>query len=579
MIKLLPKRPKKYLRGGVGVEQFFSTLNDLGIRYVLLRWWRDYSLIERGEDLDILVHADDYPRIEVFLTSNAGGQRCDVYVDRGTGGSRPAKLPYFPPRLAEDILQHRTSHMGRVFVPSPPHYFASLAFHALFHKGATSGIPGFAEGVPQLQKVDHDYVGELSLAAVAAGLDVPLTADSIFSWLEQNEYAPPLDMLGKLADKRSELIRFARLPDVEQWRREGELLVFVVRKAGATDTEYISRLEILLQEDRIEIIGQHRLSDHEVERCSTLRGANWSRGPFPRSAGRPHTFLVCYDWYPKLLTDRSRHSLLLNENLLKLKEQSRRLYNARRLPWNRANPVHTPDNEPEALQYLATANDGLAEKYKAESERRKARFRPDRPIVRTLSEGRRSRTDLVRYGNGLAIQKTFKTAFDGCFENEMLARKQFAGSVPMPRILDASDGRIVTEYLDGRRYFSPDEMSRQEKHLAARTLVSWIRAFWEEGFFNADFSPRNILVDDKGDLSMIDFEFLQSYRGVRPQFDKAYEFDGITDSSRYDLPVTRSPKCIRHHANWKSMPFGTYFGPLLAEENFRPISTSAFAAE
>jgi len=558
------RRPRKWIRKDVNVAAFFKALNRDGARYVLLRWWQDYPAIESDEDLDILVHRDDYHLIDRFLTDRSGGQRCDVYFHVGAGGNRRRKIPYFPQRLANDILLNRQLHKDAVFVPAPLQYFASLAFHALFHKGSASGIPGMGTPADMNTSPEHDYRRELAKAARLAEVEIAIEARALFGWLAEKGYAPPLDMLGKLADKNPELIGFASLPEKERWQREGELMLFVVRQAAGADPLFMSRLAGMFERARIEVITRHRLDDAEIKRCSRLRGNNWGKGPYWKSAGLPHTFLICYDWYPKPASRESGHALLLNANLTELKYRARALHNGRRLPWNRCNPVHTPDNELEVREYLEVASPALAAKGIEESERRKKRFGAGWPVIEVLSEGRRSRTELVRFDGTLAVQKTFKLGFEPCCDNERAARERFADKVPMPKILHAEEGRIVMEYFSDRTHLVPDELPAAQKPRVAGVLMAWIRAFWEEGYFHADFSPRNILVAQDGSLAMIDFEFLQRYRGLKPDLWKAYEFEGVSPGSGYHLPVTRRPKCIRHHENWRALPFARYMAPLLA---------------
>ena len=133
-------KPKRYLKSGTRPQDFFKHLNNAGVRYLLLRWWKSFPQIDRGEDLDILVHADDYRKIEALLSSTPSELKCDVFTHDGTQSHRKFKGPYFPPSLASDLLKTRVLYQQSVFVPSEQLYFASLAYHAVFHKGAAGGL-------------------------------------------------------------------------------------------------------------------------------------------------------------------------------------------------------------------------------------------------------------------------------------------------------------------------------------------------------------------------------------------------------------------------------------------------------
>jgi hypothetical protein len=111
-------------------------------------------------------------------------------------------------------------------------------------------------------------------------------------------------------------------------------------------------------------------------------------------------------------------------------------------------------------------------------------------------------------------------------------------------------------------------MSTEQKALASQTFVSWIRAFWELGYFHAGLSPNNILVSTNGKFTFIDHEFLQPYQTAKPEFAKAFEFEGLPEKATgydrgYDRPITRLPKCLKHHPNWRLLPFETFISPLI----------------
>src|SRR5262249_39788463 len=95
-------------------------------------------------------------------------------------------------------------------------------------------------------------------------------------------------------------------------------------------------------------------------------------------------------------------------------------------------------------------------------------------------------------------------------------------------------------------------------------FVKCIMEFWTKGYFQADFSPRNFLVSQVAGISLIDFEFLQSYSNPKPSFREAYEFCGIPIGAQaYDVPEGKR-KNMMSHRNWRSLPFKQYIAPLIA---------------
>src|SRR5690606_16152725 len=135
------KSPRVYIRKGIGRMEFFEALNKRNVDYVLLRWWEDLPEIPEGEDLDILVRDEhrDLMKDLVTFRDNGTGQKCDLYTLTGSNYGSHRGLPYFQSHLAHELLRTRVLYRG-AYVPSPHPYFASLAYHAVFHKGIGSGL-------------------------------------------------------------------------------------------------------------------------------------------------------------------------------------------------------------------------------------------------------------------------------------------------------------------------------------------------------------------------------------------------------------------------------------------------------
>jgi hypothetical protein len=556
-------KPKRYLRSGTRPEDFFKQLNDAGVRYLLLRWWESFPHVDRGEDLDVLVHADDFRRIEELLSSTASELKCDVYTHDGTQSHRKLKGPYFPPILASDLLKTRVLYRQAVFVPAAELYFASLAYHAVFHKGAAGGLRGFPAGAAAACVSEHDYAGELARIAADCGIAIDATdATALVQWLAARDYAPSLDMLSKLVDKHPELAAFAKLPPRQQVVAEGELFILVMRQLAASDANYLARLLALLREHRVELLKVVPLTNDQVDAASRLRGGNWSRGPYPVSGGPPHTLIIGYDWYPLAPDGSSDEPLLQNQRLRTIKTQARKLFNRRR--WFRtSNVVHSPDSEHEAFECLGAVDPALCRKIGAESQARKARFTRSHDLIKCLSQGRRARTDLVLYRGMPAVQKTYKIGCERFCQREIEARRVFAKFVPMPGILETGEGHVIMEHIGPADYLDLASMTHVEKCRVSEFFVRCVKAFWTRGYFQADFSPRNFLVSRADGISLIDFEFLQSYRDAKPSFREAYEFCGIPIGARaYDVPEGIRKNMINHR-NWRSLPFNTYIAPLI----------------
>jgi hypothetical protein len=318
-----------------------------------------------------------------------------------------------------------------------------------------------------------------------------------------------------------------------------------------------------LCEHRVELLRVVPLTNDQVDAASRLRGGNWSRGPYPVSGGPPHTLIIGYDWYPLAPNGPSDGPLLQNQRLRTIKNEARKLFNRRR--WFRtSNVVHSPDNEQEAFEYLGAMDPSLCRKIGAESQTRKARFTRAHELIKCLSQGRRARTDLVLYRGKPAVQKTYKIGCERFCQREIEARRVFAKFVPMPDILETGEGYVIMEHIGPADDLDLASMTHVEKCRVSEFFVRCVKAFWTRGYFQADFSPRNFLVSQVDGISLIDFEFLQSYRHPRPTFREAYEFCGIPIGAEiYDVPEGIR-KNMMNHRNWRPLPFNTYIAPLIA---------------
>ena len=60
-------KPRRHLRHGLPVDEFFDQLNRLGVRYAVLRWFDTLPAVEPGEDIDVLVADEDVHLLRPFL--------------------------------------------------------------------------------------------------------------------------------------------------------------------------------------------------------------------------------------------------------------------------------------------------------------------------------------------------------------------------------------------------------------------------------------------------------------------------------------------------------------------------------
>src|SRR5690606_30001612 len=55
---------RRYLSPETGFNNFFLSLNDRGIRYVILRWFENIPFMDINEDVDLLVSDEDVEQVQ-----------------------------------------------------------------------------------------------------------------------------------------------------------------------------------------------------------------------------------------------------------------------------------------------------------------------------------------------------------------------------------------------------------------------------------------------------------------------------------------------------------------------------------
>jgi hypothetical protein len=346
---------RRYVPAGMTAATFFAQLSWRNVRYVALRWFENLPNVDPGEDIDLLIADDDLSILEKILHPDDGSIPCDLYTVSGLPGTDYKTIPYYPPYLAEQILERRVLYNGHFSAPSPGDYFLSLAYHAVYHKGLNSGVPTSLRDLVPCEQPEHDYVDKLRTLASQCGLsDVDITMDSLEDYLADHGWRPPLDALARLAPSNQWVAErfFANTERIDPIF-DG-LVVFVLRERVA---ELQAEPEIIemLRGIGFNIMSVKHLQPHEASSAAQrIRGGNWGRGPFPTSGGGPKIVVVGHDSQPVGVTDamRGQHPLLENGRIPAAKEAIRKAINDRLRASQQCNVIHSSDNSQHALEYL-----------------------------------------------------------------------------------------------------------------------------------------------------------------------------------------------------------------------------------
>lgn len=364
------KSPRVYIKKGIGRMEFFAILNSRNVQYVLLRWWQDLPLIPEGEDMDILV-LDEHRNLLNDLVDhfdNGTGLKCDIYTINGSNYGSHKSLPYFQINLAYKLIQDRILYRG-AFVPSPFSYFASLAYHAIFHKGYESGLSGFDK--TQLE-VEHDYTSVLSTERNKLGLKVAITVNGLFDWLDEHDFLPADDTLSKLAEIKPELAVFQKslYSDI----RGGDLIVYVIRERMLEDDLLAYFKDFLKKEYLFDILDIKVLDAEEQELCrKKIRGGKWDKGPYTFSGGPPVALLLAFDHNPLPLSDLELklQPRMTNSHNLHAKYEFRDIIANLKLRDGDFNGVHSSDNEQDAWSYISLLGEDYKQKIIVEVENKR----------------------------------------------------------------------------------------------------------------------------------------------------------------------------------------------------------------
>jgi hypothetical protein len=342
---------RRYIPHALGIEGFLRKVEASGTRHAVLRWFEKLPQLPAGEDIDLLVDDAGLESIHAMLDAGPGIQPIDVYSASGLPGADYRAMPYYPPYLAEELLDRAVCHRQLCRVPAPREHFLSLAYHALYHKGAAAGLPSRTRPKRRSDS-DHNYSAVLARLAQELGVEVPVTLEDLDAYLDSQGWRPPHDMLVRLARRNRWVRALVRRPE-KGAAADDRLAVFLVREE-ALRRGGVERAAKLIESYGFEIIATQPIDNRTASRVArSIRGGNWGRGPWPVSGGPPVAAIVTFDAAPIAPTRRQRRRFpfVANARLL-CKEQLRDAFNEGVRADEHCNVVHSSDNGREAMDYL-----------------------------------------------------------------------------------------------------------------------------------------------------------------------------------------------------------------------------------
>lgn len=543
---------RQYLKPDLSIEEFFGIMNERGVQYVVLRWFEAFPFIEEGEDIDLLVCDEDVDRIMDLFGGNRDAQAFDIYNLTGAKGHDYKSLPYYPPNVAQSILDNRLFKDELYAIPNPKHHLLSMAYHVVFHKGSAAGLSS-------AEPCDHDYQMVLNDIAEAAGevLDTS-NLDGIYGYLDENKWVPPLDTLGHLS-KNNVWLR-SKLPEPEPVNDKGELVLFIVRDWGV-EHKKIDDIRRKITESGLEVIENLRLNAVQREAAQAyIRGGKWDKGPYPVSGGCPAEFLFCFDYHPRIPSEKTRNKypFLVNANI-SIKHTVRDYLNNEMVLFKHSNCIHSADSEKEAWEYINAVVPEAKPRIEAAIDERRKEYSGEYPVLHLYDSNRtRAKIEKIEYKGGVAVKKTFKVGYERFLEKEVFAYENFSKVLDtVPPLLERGENYCIIPWYEDTFGSLSDEHKRQVLRPYGQKIMDTIKYIYDQGYALIGAYVGNIIVTPDGRLIIIDYEFLHQYEDKPDNFRQAYDIAGLPAGYKDDLPIGIRGKGHTYKNTWQY-----YLGPL-----------------
>ena len=162
------------------------------------------------------------------------------------------------------------------------------------------------------------------------------------------------------------------------------------------------------------------------------------------------------------------------------------------------------------VRQVLSAQEGALRKILAD---RHAAMATHYPVLRDLTRlGSRSKVELIKFGDGVAVKKTYRQNCRRFMNRETEVMERFSSekSEILP-VLERGPNYFIMPFIDGiplRRTLMGRSFPRLMSLKHVNAVADLIRFLCTHGYDPVDFGPHNILVDNLGRLAAIDFEFI-----------------------------------------------------------------------
>lgn len=326
--------------------------------------------------------------------------------------------------------------------------------------------------------------------------------------------------------------------------------------------------------------------DLDAARISAASGA-LGRNNLPKHALA--TMFIGFDLMPippspDLL---ERRPSLDNGRIMEAEAEGRKIARNGLCPGPASEALRSTDNSSQAWELIRLMVPDREAQLRSAVARRKAEFATRFEVVRDLTRrGRRSKVELIRYGGGLAVKKTFRHQCLRYFEREasFLETVSTQRSEILP-VLERGENYLITPFVEAqprRARFLGRGYPKLMKLGQVRATADLLRFLFSRGYDPVDMSPHNLLVDATGRLTAIDFEFLhKSDEPIDPEHSIC--LGGLKEGFQGDWPREggwwlSDPYRLRWFAHTGLTRRSFLHGPLWFQRIERAVNYPAFLA-
>lgn len=180
-------------------------------------------------------------------------------------------------------------------------------------------------------------------------------------------------------------------------------------------------------------------------------------------------------------------------------------------------------------------------------------FRHPPGVIEPLSIlGERARVDLVNHDGRVAVRKMFRPGRQRYFGRELFALTELSRDIPqIPRLLDHGADYVVMERYEDQLRLDGHRLNVARRLISldvADSMIAIIRAFYDHGYSLLDCHPGHFLFGPRGEVRVIDFEFLHQYESKPQRFEECFDFAGVLyDIDELDIPSVLNKAPYEHY--------------------------------